>query len=100
MTALVRRSFWLAVRCPTLVLRGARSPALSQATAEEMVRENPNASLVVIPDAGHFIALEQPAAFERAVREWLAVSSAGQVLFHGDVAVVIGAATVRIAPGW
>jgi len=64
---------WLAIKCPTLVLRGGRSPALSQAAAEQMVQENPNAKLVVIPEAGHFIALEQPAAFERAVRTWLSV---------------------------
>ena len=68
-----RWPFWLSITCATLVLRGARSPALSQAAAEEMVRENPNARLVVIPEAGHFIALEQPAAFEHAVREWLGV---------------------------
>jgi esterase len=64
---------WRSIKCPTLVLRGAQSPALSQAAAEEMVHENPNARLVVIPEAGHFIELEQPAAFERAVREWLGV---------------------------
>jgi esterase len=64
---------WLSIKCPTLVLRGAQSPALSQVVAEQMVRENPNARLVVIPEAGHFIELEQPAAFERVVREWLRV---------------------------
>ena len=66
-----RWSRWLAIRCPTLVVRGGRSPALSQTAAEEMVRANTNATLVVIPDAGHFVAAEQPAAFERAVRDWL-----------------------------
>ncbi len=64
---------WLSINVPTLVLRGERSPALSQAAAEEMIRERPNATLIVIPDAGHFIAVEQPDAFEKAVRAWLRV---------------------------
>lgn len=62
---------WLAVRCPSLVLRGERSPALPQRIAEQMVSENSHASLVVVPNAAHFIPLEQPAAFETAIRTWL-----------------------------
>ena len=62
---------WNAVRCPTLILRGERSPALSQRIAEQMVSENKNASLVVVSDAGHFIPIEQPVAFEAAIRKWL-----------------------------
>jgi pimeloyl-ACP methyl ester carboxylesterase len=62
---------WMAVKCPTLVLRGERSPALPQRIAEQMVAENKNASLVVVPNAGHFIPIEQPAAFETAIRTWL-----------------------------
>jgi pimeloyl-ACP methyl ester carboxylesterase len=64
---------WNAVRCPTLVLRGERSPALPQRIAEQMISENKNASLVVVPNAGHFIPIEQPAAFEAAIRTWLGV---------------------------
>ena len=44
---------------------------MSRRAAEQMVSENPNATLVVIPDAGHFIAQEQPDAFDKAVRSWL-----------------------------
>jgi esterase len=64
---------WRSIACPTLVVRGARSPALPQAAAEQMVQANSHAELVVIPDAGHFVALDQPVAFERAVRTWLRV---------------------------
>jgi esterase len=64
---------WNAVRCPTLVLRGERSPALSQQAAERMVAGKQNAVLEVIPGAGHFIPLETPALFEAAVRRWLGV---------------------------
>jgi pimeloyl-ACP methyl ester carboxylesterase len=62
------------VKCPTLVLRGERSPALPQRIAEQMIRENKNASLVIVPNAGHFIPIERPAAFEAAIRAWLGVS--------------------------
>ena len=31
----------------------------------------PGATLQVIPDAGHFVALEQPEVFNRELREWL-----------------------------
>lgn len=64
---------WNAVRCPTLVLRGERSPALTQQTAERMVAGKDNAMLEVIAGASHFIPLEAPAQFEAAVRRWLGV---------------------------
>ena len=48
---------WDRVRCPVLVLRGAASPLLTAATAEEMTRRGPRARLVTIPDAGHAPAL-------------------------------------------
>ena len=64
---------WKAVKCPTLVLRGEKSPAMSQDLAEQMIAENKHATLVVIPDAGHFIPIDAPAAFEAAVRKWLGI---------------------------
>ena len=44
---------WDAVRCPTLVIRGAQSDLLSRATAEEMTRRGPRAKLVELPGIGH-----------------------------------------------
>jgi len=44
---------WDAVRCPTLVIRGAESDLLSRATAEEMTRRGPQAKLVELPGIGH-----------------------------------------------
>jgi pimeloyl-ACP methyl ester carboxylesterase len=73
-----RWDWWRRVQCPTLLVRGGNSLGFPQIVAEEMCRENHVATLVVIPDAGHFIALEQPLAFEQAVREWLNASD-GQV---------------------
>jgi len=42
-----------AVRCPTLVLRGAFSDLLSPETAAQMTRRGPKAKVIEIPDVGH-----------------------------------------------
>src|SRR5258708_30242633 len=42
-----------AVRCPTLLLRGAQSDLLSRDTAKEMTRRGPKARLVEIAEVGH-----------------------------------------------
>ena len=56
------------IRCPTLVIAGARdvgaTPALAQAIAERI----PGAQLEVLADASHLSVAEQPEAFERLVR--------------------------------
>ena len=45
---------------PTLILRGALSDILSAATADEMVKRLPNASLATIPSIGHAPSLDEP----------------------------------------
>lgn len=42
-----------AIRCPTLVVRGAESDLLSHATAQAMTQRGPRARLVEIPGVGH-----------------------------------------------
>lgn len=42
-----------AIRCPTLVVRGARSDLLLPEVAQEMTRRGPKARLVEMPDVGH-----------------------------------------------
>lgn len=42
-----------AIRCPTMVLRGAESDLLERATLEEMTRRGPCAKTVEIPGVGH-----------------------------------------------
>jgi pimeloyl-ACP methyl ester carboxylesterase len=42
-----------AVKCPTLLVRGAESDLLSRETAELMTQRGPKASLVEIPGVGH-----------------------------------------------
>ena len=53
-------ALWDAIRCPTLVLRGAESDLLTRETAEEMTRRGPCAKLVEIPGVGHAPALMDP----------------------------------------
>lgn len=45
--------FYDAVRCPTLVIRGAQSDLLARGTAEQMRSRGPKAKLVEIPGVGH-----------------------------------------------
>jgi pimeloyl-ACP methyl ester carboxylesterase len=49
-----------AVRCRTLLLRGASSDLLSRETAEAMTQRGPRARLVEIPGVGHAPMLVQP----------------------------------------
>ena len=67
---------WPAVRqinAPTLILRGSESDIFSPETAKRMHDLIPESRLVEIPGAGHSIPADAPAAFERAVRQFLGV---------------------------
>ena len=59
------------IAVPTLVLVGA-GDAHFLAAADYMARKIPGAVRVTIPDAGHASNLHQPAAFNRAVQDFLA----------------------------
>jgi pimeloyl-ACP methyl ester carboxylesterase len=60
-----------AITCPTLVIVGA-DDALTPVAAAETLRDGiPDASLVVVPDAGHMSNLEQPVAFALALWSFL-----------------------------
>jgi pimeloyl-ACP methyl ester carboxylesterase len=48
------------VRCPALVIVGAEDASLPPNLSREIADALPNASLVVIPKAGHLSALERP----------------------------------------
>ena len=50
-------TYWDAIACPTLVLRGAASDLLLSSTAAEMSRRGPRADIVEIPGCGHAPAL-------------------------------------------
>lgn len=59
------------IRVPTLVIVGEQDPSTPPAEAEAMAQAIHGARLVRIPGAGHFSNLEQPDAFNAAVREFM-----------------------------
>lgn len=60
-----------ALQVPTLVLHGAESPLFPLENAQRMAEVNPTVRVVDIPDAGHFVHIDQPDALLAAVREFL-----------------------------
>ncbi len=56
---------------PALVVVGHSDKADFRAIADRLARELPQARLEVIPSAGHLPSLEQPEAFDAAVRPFL-----------------------------
>jgi len=59
------------ISAPTLLLRGSRSDVLAAEDAQRMVAAIPDARLVEIEDAGHSIAVDQPARFLAAIAPFL-----------------------------
>ncbi|MEU3500576.1 alpha/beta hydrolase [Streptomyces hundungensis] len=58
-------------RVPVLLVRGGRSKVLAQSTAERLVEQLPDGELVVVPDAGHNVQEDNPAALISALRAFL-----------------------------
>lgn len=56
---------------PTLILHGADDQLIPPAEAQVMSAAIPSARLHILPDAGHLLNLEQPEAFNDAVRRFL-----------------------------
>lgn len=57
---------------PMLLVVGANDRMTPPKYAEYLHARLPNSTLVVIPDAGHYVQLEQPQAVAEALRAWLA----------------------------
>lgn len=62
---------WLATDCPALVINGRTSQALPAEQAAAMTSRRPRTSLVTL-ETDHFVQLQDPKGFARAVREFLA----------------------------
>ena len=62
----------LALRCPTLLLRGELSDVVPAAVAQALVRENPEARYVEIAGASHSVHADNLPDFMTAVKEFLA----------------------------
>ncbi|MFG3280529.1 alpha/beta fold hydrolase [Streptomyces sp. NPDC048111] len=62
---------------PVLLVRGGRSRVLPQATAERFVQHLPDARLAVVPDAGHIVQEDNPAALTEVLRAFVGGRGAG-----------------------
>ena len=60
------------IQAPTLVLHGGRDRLTPVANARLLAARIPDATLVVLPEAGHGYLLEEPEASCRAFRDWMA----------------------------
>jgi pimeloyl-ACP methyl ester carboxylesterase len=65
------------ISCPTLVACGRDDAWSPPAQHEDMAAQIPGAELVVVDDCGHFLPMEQPEAFNRAIRAWMARPAKG-----------------------
>jgi pimeloyl-ACP methyl ester carboxylesterase len=60
------------VRCPVLVLCGEADQLTPPAQSREIAALCPTARLLMVPQAGHMLTMEQPKFVNAALREWLA----------------------------
>ena len=59
------------ISCPSLVLCGREDAWATPAQHEEMAAQIPGSRLVIVPEAGHMVTLEQPEAVTAALGDWL-----------------------------
>jgi pimeloyl-ACP methyl ester carboxylesterase len=59
------------IRCPILLVRGARSSALPESVARAVTERVPNCRLATVPAAGHAIMLDNPAGLCEAIGTFL-----------------------------
>lgn len=60
------------VQCPVLAVRGERSDTFLPLAATRLSREVRNCEVITIPDAGHFVPMEQPEVCAKAVLDFAA----------------------------
>lgn len=59
------------IKCPTLILCGREDLPTPLSMHEDMARCLPDSHLVIIEQCGHLSTMEQPAAVNAALRQWL-----------------------------
>jgi pimeloyl-ACP methyl ester carboxylesterase len=59
------------IKCPTLVVRGAESDVFHDEDAEKLVSKLDDARWVKVPNSGHTVQGDNPAALTKALREFL-----------------------------
>jgi pimeloyl-ACP methyl ester carboxylesterase len=60
-----------AVLAPTLFVIGSESEMIERRTVERMLSTVPDSRAAYVPDAGHLVAGDNPAGFDRAIRGFL-----------------------------
>lgn len=63
------------IKVPTLIACGRQDAWSPPADHEAIAAAIPGARLAIIDDSGHFLPLEQPDAFNRALREWINIAA-------------------------
>jgi esterase len=66
-----------AIRCPTLVVRGANSDVFAEETGRRMAEVIPDCRFVTVPDAGHTVPQDTPKAFLEVVEAFFAEVGVG-----------------------
>jgi pimeloyl-ACP methyl ester carboxylesterase len=69
-----RRALLPSIRVPTLALAGAQDRTAPPAVMQKMAERIPGARYACLPGAGHIANVERPAAFNRAVLDFLAAA--------------------------
>lgn len=64
------------IQCPTLIACGREDGFSPPADHEAIAAAIPGARLEIIPDSGHFLPVEQPEAFNKALRQWINLPAA------------------------
>lgn len=64
------------IECPTLIACGREDAFSPPADHEAIAAAIPGARLEVVPGSGHFLPVERPEAFNKALREWINLPAA------------------------
>lgn len=59
------------IKCPVLIIHGADDQLIPIHESELMNKKIPDSRLIVIPEAGHLLNIEQPVLFNQAIREFI-----------------------------
>jgi esterase len=57
--------------CPVLFIRGGRSDYIQSSDERLILKQFPEAEIITVPDAGHWVHYQQPEAFVQIVRDFL-----------------------------
>ena len=64
---------WAEIKTPTLVIRGEKSKALTEAVYEKMLKTNNLSEGVEIPGVGHWVHFEEPREFISVIQKFLSI---------------------------